>query len=103
MGVPLYLHVTSGGDYSLDVGGGGLIARDPLPVLPLDMVLSPVVSEVAAYEAFGQRVDGMLSLANTGRLSLSVTLDARASDTDWTAELGRPTVDVPAGATWMYR
>ena len=31
VGVPLYLHVTSGGDYSLDVSGGGLIARDPLP------------------------------------------------------------------------
>ena len=60
------------------------------------MVLSPVVSEVAAYEAFGQRVDGMLSLANTGDISLSVTLDARASDTDWTAELVQPTVEVPA-------
>ncbi len=98
-GVPLYLHVTSGGDYSLDVSGGGLIARDPLPALPLDMVLSPVVSEVAAYETFGQRVDGMLSLANTGDISLSVTLDARASDTDWTAELGQPTVEVPARAS----
>ena len=99
MGVPLYLHVTSGGAYALDVGGAGLVAHDPLPLLSLDMMLSPVVSEVAAYEPFGQRVDGMLSLANTGDAPLAVTLDARASDTDWTAELGRRTIDVPAGVS----
>ncbi len=98
-GVPLFLHVTSSGDYVLDISGAGLVAQVALPHVPLELSISPNVSEVAAYELFGQRVDGMLTLANTGDESLTVTLDGTTSDTAWTVALAQDTVDVPAGAS----
>ena len=101
--VPLFLHVTSSGDYVLDVSGAGLVAQAGLPILPLDASLATEATQVAAYELFGQRVGGTLTLHNTGDEPLSVTLDGVTSDTAWTIALNQDTVEILLVRAWMSR
>ncbi len=98
-GVPLYLHVTSSGDYHLAVSGGGYVAEQPPAALPMTLSLATMTTDVAAYEDFGQRVGGTLTLRDTGAQPLTLALDGRTSDDRWGVELGQATVVVPPGGS----
>jgi hypothetical protein len=103
--VPLYVVVSGSSEYRLSLGDGGGSILD-VPILdqrPVDLAvtaaLSVPVSEVAAYLTVGQRVDGELSLTNTGTEPLSLDLRATTSHYAWRVEIGEPSVELGAGQT----
>lgn len=67
----------------------------PAPALPAELSLSLGVSEVAAYLADGQHVEGVLHIAPIGPTPLDLGLDATTSHHSWAVELP-DMVSVPA-------
>jgi hypothetical protein len=95
-GMPLYLHVASGGDYRITVSGGGLVPAPALGTDPLDITLAMDATDVSAYELFGQRVGGSLSIVNGGTAAVDVALDALTSDDRWSVDLSAVAATIPA-------
>ena len=97
-GVPLYLRVSSTGAYTVSIVSGELPSAVP-GTLPVSLALTTSQTSVAAYWLTGQRVDGQLTINNTGTADENLTLDALTSHFAWSVELGQTTVSVPAGGS----
>ncbi len=99
MASPWFLRVTATGPYRVSLSG------DPLPPavastdLPVDVTLTPEVGDVAGFWTEAQRVPATLEVASGAAVDLALTLDAVASDADWTVELPSEPATVPAGGT----
>ena len=98
-GVPLFLHVMSGGDYRITVSGGGYVPAAAPAALPVTLALNTDTTDVAAYEQFGQRVAGTLTVHNTGSGPVDLQLDGRTSDDRWSVALDQAQVTVPAAGS----
>jgi hypothetical protein len=80
-----YLRIRGQGRYALRVVLDG---HDPTAVpspIQLSVQLGFDVREVAAYQPYGQRLDGRLELRNVGAEASTVVLEAATSDARWTA------------------
>jgi hypothetical protein len=66
--------------------------------LPVSLTLDTPTTQVAAHVVEGQRVDGILTIANEAAAALELDLRAVTSDLRWTIELP-PTATIAAGAT----
>jgi len=66
---------------------------------PVSVSLNLATSEVAAYRQNGQRVDGELSVSNTGSSTQAFELEITTSDYRWDVRLDKAGVQVPPGAT----
>lgn len=95
----LYLAVMGAGPYTLDVSGGGLVASTAPDVAGLTLGLTLATDRVAAYETFGQRVDGFVAVTNDTRTAVQLTLDQHLSDDRWSATLASTDLLVAPGAT----
>jgi len=101
-GVPLWLRVSARGPYGFDVDPGttGLpAATADAGAAPVDVSLTLDDASVAAYWAAGQRLTGAVHLVSTGAAAQDLTLDWAASDADWSVELERSQVTLPAGGS----
>jgi hypothetical protein len=99
-GAQRYLRVRGDGDYLMALRiGGEQSSPQPAPALPVALDLELAGREVAAYRPFGQRVDGRVTLRNTGAEAVSVTLDATTSDARWRVAVEPRTLQVPGAGT----
>jgi Mg-chelatase subunit ChlD len=101
-GASLIVGVVADGPYAIQVepGSTGLAAAERPAEAPIELALTPTVSEVAAFEEPGQRVAAALSLTNPGSDPLDLVLDAVTSHPDWRVELESNAVTLePATAT----
>jgi Mg-chelatase subunit ChlD len=101
-GAVVAIGVMARGPYviALDPGTTGLVAGSAAgSELPMELVLDLDTAEVAAFEAAGQRVPGLLNLTNSGQETLDLRLDALASDPRWAVELESSEVSLAPGAS----
>ena len=100
-GVPLYLHLRPGGDYSLSVSGIPGPAGPPIPApdLAARLTLGFTDAHVAAYWSAGQQIPGTLTVTSSGSADEVLTLDAVTSHYAWTVHLDQTSVRLAAGAT----
>ena len=99
-GVPLYLHILPSGDYTVAVVSGVPPPTGPaIPAPALDARLSLTLPDtsVAAYWDAGQHLTGTLTVADTGTVEETLTLDAVTSHYAWTAGLASTSVSVSPG------
>jgi hypothetical protein len=96
---PFFLHVNTGGDYRLAVGGGGLEPAEATEDLPIGATLTPATDRVSAYETFGQEVDASLALVNEGSAPVDLVIAGWASDDRWVVRSAMDRVTVPAGGS----
>ena len=100
-GVPLWLRLLSHGAYTVNIEPGttGLpAATTEAPPPSVSMSLTPDRPAVAAYWSAGQRVTGILTLTSSGAADEDLSLDWATSDPDWSLELDRSQLVLPAGA-----
>jgi hypothetical protein len=92
-------------DVMVDPGATGLRVEAGLPRfdLPLDLSFGLDATEVAAFEAAGQRVAGRITLVNRGADALDIQLDTTTSDPTWRVDLDETDVTVPPGASTEVR
>jgi hypothetical protein len=98
-GTQLRLNVLGYGRYTVSVRSDGLTPGALLEPIPVEAALATELSEVAAYATVGQRVDGKLTITNTGDVELSLGLEGFTSHYAWTIEADVASVDLGAGAT----
>jgi Mg-chelatase subunit ChlD len=99
-GAQRYLRVRGDGEYRMALSiGGEAPPSQPVVALPVALDLELAAREVAAYRPFGQRIDGRVTLRNTGTEAVSVTLDATTSDARWRAAVEPQTLRIPGAAT----
>jgi hypothetical protein len=96
-GVPLFLMIRTGSDYTVDLTLPGVTPTQPTEPLAATMAIQMPVTEVAAFWPDGQRVEGTLTIANTGPTDLHLELDTVTSHFAWDTDLSQPSVPVPAG------
>jgi len=86
-------------DYSVTMLIGDETEPPPAPTaLPAEIDLGLDATSVTAYERFGQRVTGELTIRNTGTSPLPLALDVALSDARWFAKPASDAVTVAPGA-----
>lgn len=95
----LYLAVISAGPYTLRLSGGGLQAAPAPDTDGLGLRLTLGSDRVAAYETFGQRVDGVVAITNDSSEAVRLTLRHHLSDDRWVVALDRSIVELAPGTT----
>ena len=99
-GIEAAIGVTGQGDYSLEFAIDGLqpSAAGTSAASTVSASLDFPQSEVAAYWHKSQRLEGSVTLENSGEAAATVTLDAISSDSAWHPALGRDPIVVPPKA-----
>jgi len=98
-GAQRYLQVRGDGEYRMTLRLGDEAPPQPALALPIALGIELAPREVAAYRPFGQRLEGQVTLRNTGTEAVSVTVDATTSDARWRAEIEPKTLRIAAAAS----
>lgn len=86
-------------DYTVTMLVGDESEPPPAPTaITAEMEIALDATSVTAYEQFGQRVTGELTVRNTGASPLTLGLEATTSDWRWSVNLSSDSVAVQPGA-----